>query len=634
MVQKRRGLLALIGVISLFFIVGCGGGGDEISLKDTPFIGGSKGLELKFLDGAPPDEITDVSFPFQAVVSIKNVGEHDIAKNQVRVDLSGILASDFGSAAITNIQPADDPSSRKKDSEGNIIEAVETFATIPQAGSNLQLGSGKILGNTKFTFRADVCYQYETNAIGSVCVLSNMIDIDNDAICSPKGSRPISSSGSPIRVTSFRQSIVGEHKIQFSFDIAHSGTGNIFQQELAATGCPKDASSKRTRENRVKVTVNTGISGTLTCVGIGTGTGSVSSNVVLSDGKRTITCTQDVPASDFERNVDIKLEFNYHDSIDKEVLAKKLGTTTTVSPPPPGGAQLPECGVSSTKCMPQQCSNFRSNFQQCDDASLICRCATPGYYPCAGVCTSVTDLIGPIVGGIEPRFAKSDTSIVFVIYDVYDAESGVNSCKFKSGTISEVTNEYSGAKQGSVNCDQAANDCDFWTIITVPKSNIKIDAICTNKAGITNKDNDPTSSLVTVLDTPPTDPDSEDTTLPQIGSVITNVGLKDQEMMLLAIGIQDKESGIKKCDLFVPGQQPGDAILVVGETTIRGVRKPMQLQGPTPCMSTEKGVGHGPCSAYVQHTFTTAGALPSYIECENGKNLKHIVNVLTNILHP
>ena len=82
--------------------------------------------------------------------------------------LSGILASDFGSGDITNINPAFDPSSRKKDSEGNIIEAVETFATIPKAGTGspsgqLQLQTSAITGNTKFTFRADVCYVYETD---------------------------------------------------------------------------------------------------------------------------------------------------------------------------------------------------------------------------------------------------------------------------------------------------------------------------------------------------------------------------------------------------------------------------------------------------------------------------------------
>ncbi len=335
MVRKRFGLLVLISAIFLLVIAGCGRGGDDTISAASPFLGGSQGLEIKFLPGSPPDEITNTNFPFQAIVGIKNVGEYDITKYQVRADLSGVLASDFGSnLVITNINPADNPTSRKKDSEGNIIEAVETFATIPLYG-NLQLGADKISGNTKLTFRADVCYQYQTGAIGSICVLNNMVDVADNAICNPKGSRAISSSGSPVKVTSFRQSVVGQNKIQFSFDIIHSGNGNVFENKIptATAGCPKDPSIKRNEENKLDVTVATGIPQTLTCVGIGSGTGTVTSNNVrLVDGKRTITCTQEVPASDFERNVDISIKFNYLGSIDKEVLAKKLESGTTTQP--------------------------------------------------------------------------------------------------------------------------------------------------------------------------------------------------------------------------------------------------------------------------------------------------------------
>ena len=643
MVQKRLRLLVLISTVLLLAIAGCGKGGDDTISAASPFLGGSQGLEIKFLGGSPPDEITNANFPFQAIVSIKNVGEHDITKNQVRVDLSGILASDFGSGIITNIIPADDPSSRKKDSEGNIIEAIETFATIPQGG-NLQLLADKIKGNTKFTFRADVCYQYQTDAIGSLCVLSNMIDIANDAICIPKGSRAISSSGSPVKITSFRQSVVGERKIQFSFDIVHSGSGNVFENKApSGGGCPKNPSNKRIEENKLDVTVATGIPQTLTCVGIGSGTGSVTSNNVrLVDGKRTITCTQDVPASDFERNVDINIKFNYQDSIDKEVLAKKLESGTTQQQPlTTGGVTLPVCSssaVPNTKCMPQSCTAF---FQPCTDASSSCRCETSGFSACTGACTSVTDTTGPIVGGIEPLFAKSGSSQIFVIYDAYDAESGVNSCIFKSTTTSGVA-LFPGTKQGAVNC-QTVNDCDFWTSIPMPSitgGNIKIDAICTNSKGITNEQNDPAFSLVSVLDAPQISPDLTDATIPEIGSVIqdvglkniiTDVGIKDQSMMILAIGIRDKESGVKKCDLFLPGQQPGTDTLVISGVIISGLRKTMTLQGPQPCMGTEKGQAHGSCSAWVQHTFIATGTLSSYIECENGKGLKNVVNFLTNI---
>ncbi|MBU90485.1 hypothetical protein CMO94_02990 [Candidatus Woesearchaeota archaeon] len=338
MLQKKQITLIVFSVILLLFIAGCEGG-DEVArgAPTTPFLGGSQGLEIKFLEGSPPDEITDVDFPFQAIVSLKNIGEYRITSiEQVRVNLLGILASDFGALVITNKQIENEiyiPTPRIKDSEGNIIEAVETFVTIPaETDGFLQLRSDAIKGNTKFTFRADVCYQYGTNAIGSICVLQNMIDIADDSICEPKGPRPIFSSGSPVKVAAFRQSVVGKRKIQFSFDIAHSGSGNVFENEPITftspiAGCPKDPGNRRTKENRLDVRVTTGIPDTLMCVGAdsSTTTGIIDLNDVrLTDGKRTITCTQNVPGSDFEKNIDINIKFNYLDSIDKVVLAKHL----------------------------------------------------------------------------------------------------------------------------------------------------------------------------------------------------------------------------------------------------------------------------------------------------------------------
>ena len=58
-----------------------------------------------------------------------------------------------------------------------------------------------------------------------------------------------------------------------------------------------------------------------------TGKSRASESVLLVDGKRTITCTQelDPDRGDFKRNVDITIDFNYFDSIEKIVLVKHLG---------------------------------------------------------------------------------------------------------------------------------------------------------------------------------------------------------------------------------------------------------------------------------------------------------------------
>ena len=334
--QKKHITLIVFGVILSLFIAGCGGGEVTGGDSTTPFLEGTQGLEIGFLQGSPPKEISDITFPFDVVVSLKNQGEHDVVTADVRVDLMGILPSDFGTenVKLTNVHPDADLTSRKKDSEGNVIDAVEAYATFPKEGTKLQLQSNIISGNVNFVFRADVCYTYKTKATSQICVLKNLVSVADDAICSPTESKSIFSSGSPIEITSFRQSVVGEDKIQFSFDIVHSGFGNIFEPKTPTdtVGCPKDSSTRRSEEDKVKITIKTGIAtDALKCSGIGSvTTGTLADKEIkLVNGKRTMTCTQDLPASsdrnDYEKSVDIIVDFNYLDKIDQTVLAKHIG---------------------------------------------------------------------------------------------------------------------------------------------------------------------------------------------------------------------------------------------------------------------------------------------------------------------
>lgn len=319
MKQKRDVILIVLGVVLLIFIAGCDGGEAVGGAPTTPFLGGTQGLDIKFLGGSPPDEVSDGgTFPFQAIVSLKNLGEYDLKQNQVNVDLIGILASDFGVSDrdLRNI-PDDDPAPRQRDSEGNIIEPVETFVEFPSKGEfNFK---SSIAGNTPFTFRAEVCYRYQTKAVSEICVLENMIDVADDAICNPSETKTVFSSGSPLQVNSFRQNVAGRDKIQFSFDIVQSGSGEIFIYDRTSADCPKDPASRRRAENKVMVNVNTGLPN-LKCVGLSSG------YVTLINGRRTITCTQDLSGSrsDYKKNVDITLDFNYLDSIDTGVLVKHL----------------------------------------------------------------------------------------------------------------------------------------------------------------------------------------------------------------------------------------------------------------------------------------------------------------------
>ena len=94
--QKKQAILIALSVVFLLFIAGCDRGGDVIGgTPSDPFLGGDVGLEIEFLEESPPDKVTDAGFPFRAIVSLKNIGEFDLATSQVKVNLIGFLPSDL-----------------------------------------------------------------------------------------------------------------------------------------------------------------------------------------------------------------------------------------------------------------------------------------------------------------------------------------------------------------------------------------------------------------------------------------------------------------------------------------------------------------------------------------------------------
>ena len=78
--QRRHTTFIVLGIVLLLFIAGCGSSGEvSTGAPTTPFLGGSQGLIIGFLDGSPPEEVTDGdTFDFQALVSLENRGEYGL----------------------------------------------------------------------------------------------------------------------------------------------------------------------------------------------------------------------------------------------------------------------------------------------------------------------------------------------------------------------------------------------------------------------------------------------------------------------------------------------------------------------------------------------------------------------------
>src|SRR3989338_773792 len=179
-------LICLILLVSACKKSGAAAGG----APRTPFIGGTAGITINFEKDSPPPEVTDDgSFEFNVIVRLKNDGEAKVDKNDMKLNLVGFDPNDFGKVFddMKDIQPEDSIESKKQDAEGNIVEGTTTFVTFPKGGDNFV--PRKFSGNTEFTFRSDACYNYRTEANTKLCMLKDMINVRDNAICKPTSAR-------------------------------------------------------------------------------------------------------------------------------------------------------------------------------------------------------------------------------------------------------------------------------------------------------------------------------------------------------------------------------------------------------------------------------------------------------------
>ena len=306
------------------------------SAPRTPFIGGTAGITMNFEKDSPPPEVTDDgTFAFNAIVRLKNDGEFKLVKDNVKLNLVGFDPADFGKSFsdVSEVMPDDDLEPRRRGAEGDVIEGTTTFVTFPKSGDFVP---EKFSGNTEFSVRADICYNYHTDANARLCVLRDMINVRDDAICDPTGSRQIFSSSAPVEVTNFHQDVVGKDKINFRFDVVLRSNVDIFFDSSAEkpstfdAGCPRDPRARRENENNVLIEI-TEIPGdpifsNLKCGGLD---GSAKGLVRLIDGKRTIICTVDLATSrnDLEKVVGIKVDYNVRDEKATKVLVKHFATS-------------------------------------------------------------------------------------------------------------------------------------------------------------------------------------------------------------------------------------------------------------------------------------------------------------------
>lgn len=276
-----------------------------------PFVGGQQGIQLQFVD------LRDAVFdggndPFDVVVQLTNRGEYDVAMDDAIVTLSGIRAQEFNKKEDDlRKHPPDEVLGMMTDPQGNVIPGSPVFVEFTGLNHISSITGAQI----QFPLRADVCYAYGTTAVSKLCVRKNLVSPSPGGICQVSEAKPVFNSGSPVHVENLRETPQGSDKIRFSFDIAHKGSGNVFE--------PGSECEINRKKNKLKVRVDTGMPG-LSCTGLQTAAGTaVEGTVTLFDGIKTVSCTQSMQSpSDFEQQIEIGLLYVYETSQTTQLVVK------------------------------------------------------------------------------------------------------------------------------------------------------------------------------------------------------------------------------------------------------------------------------------------------------------------------
>jgi hypothetical protein len=332
--------LAIVLVL-VFILSSC----TNVEGPSRQYVGGAGGLVFSFEDGAPPSVVQDAGqTPMALVLRVENTGEYDLP--EAVFTLSGISANDFSGFSTGPYELSEyhenelQGKALVQDSivEGQIafLDLNETSYARPIAGSSLE-----------YTLNAKACYPYATSATATVCLASDYYSPRTS--CDPN-SASISTSAAPITISNIETSPAGSNRLRVSFDVAKSGTQQIWAPHPDQT-CPNDRQTLIQEGDRVYIRID-GFGNAVSCTSLprdnpsgwdaqhildtpqqyrsALNTVEVSADgfIRLSGGRARVQCTLDAPAdTDARGTIDIVAAYYVEDSIAKPFTVERSGVT-------------------------------------------------------------------------------------------------------------------------------------------------------------------------------------------------------------------------------------------------------------------------------------------------------------------
>ena len=303
--MKKR----LVLFISLVFLLaGCTGlskGTDQSS--DSAFVGGTKALSLAFAGDEPPAKVLDDNQEeFFITLLLKNEGEFTIPKGRILASLSGISKEAFSLNSL-NVKSDFDLERVRKDRDLLSAGGIE----------ELSFGMAKYKSDLPADFdtdiRANVCYDYETQAVASICLKKNPLERgDEDSCLVDNQAVKVENSGAPVQVVGFRQRPTSGSKILVSFDVSNKGIGKAYSPSTFTDVC------KEMEDNADMIEVSLSSSSgnmKISCSKFGNSNKGI---VRLVNNIKTVSCDidtsgiQDISYQDF---LIVKMRYMYRDLI-------------------------------------------------------------------------------------------------------------------------------------------------------------------------------------------------------------------------------------------------------------------------------------------------------------------------------
>ena len=289
-------------LILTIIIAGCTGGSNTKGQnQNVNYHSGTKGLELKFYNKAPPDKIYK-GMPLDVMVEYSNKGAYNIQGGKIYLSGFDPRYVSFSPSYLENLV-----------AEGKNVFNPDGKITTTQTFTDSSVGAGipDSVDKIKQTIKATACYIYRTEASIDVCINPKTINSLTEDICQVQTVSPSGGQGAPIAITKVEEEVY-QNTIQFRIYFQNVGGGTVMKSNVI-DHC--DTMLNRMDANKLDV-----ISVSFSDKGMRCDP----QNPVNVDetGKGFIFCKYtgaDLGQSAYKTTLKVELEYGYRTSIQKDV---------------------------------------------------------------------------------------------------------------------------------------------------------------------------------------------------------------------------------------------------------------------------------------------------------------------------